>query len=91
MGKRILNDTREFLMVNEVFESSVEGLRKPDLKFYKLVEKRIGASGENIYFIDDSKGNIEAARKMQWQTFLYSIGSDDGKSANDLIRAKLLS
>ncbi|MCL6096936.1 MAG: HAD-IA family hydrolase [Patescibacteria group bacterium] len=91
MGERILNDTKDFLAVDYIFESSAEGLRKPDLRFYKLVEKRIGASGENIYFIDDSSKNIEAAKNMKWQAFLYSIGNDDGKSANDLIRKELLS
>jgi epoxide hydrolase-like predicted phosphatase len=91
MGKRILNDVAEFSVIDRVFESSVEGLRKPDIKFYKLSEKRIGTSGKDIYFIDDSKKNIEAAKKIRWQTFLYSLGNDNGKSANDLIRKELLS
>jgi len=90
MGERILKDTKEFLVMNTMFQSSVEGLRKPDLQFYKLVEKRIGASGESIYFIDDSIKNIEAAKKMKWQTSLYLIGNGDGKSANNLIRKELL-
>lgn len=73
-----------------IFESSVEKLSKPDKRLYKLVEERIGAKGDEIYFIDDSVKNIESAKEIGWQTFLYQIGDDDGKTSNNLIRKQLL-
>lgn len=72
------------------FESSVEKLSKPDIKLYKLVEERTNAKGIDILFIDDVKRYLDGAKKLGWQTFLYTVGKDDGKTSNDLIRKQLL-
>ena len=42
--------------------------RKPDERIYKIVEKDCKIKPENILFIDDSKENIEAAKKLGWNT-----------------------
>jgi epoxide hydrolase-like predicted phosphatase len=91
MRKRILNDVKEFTLIDKIFESSTEGLRKPDVNFYKFVEKQINAYAGDIYFIDDSNKNIEAAKEIKWLTFLYSLENDHGKKSNALIRKELLS
>lgn len=81
---------KELPVIQYRFESVIEKVCKPDPHFYQIVEKQIKSSGDNIYFIDNSLPNIETAQKRKWQTFLYSIGEDKGKSANDAIRKDLL-
>lgn len=90
MGDRILQEMPEFSMIDMLFESSKEGLRKPEMALYQLVENRTGATGSSIYFIDDSPKFISAAKERDWQTFLYELGTDKGESANKRIREYLL-
>lgn len=42
--------------------------RKPDEKIYRIVEEDCKIKPENILFIDDSKENIETAKKLGWNT-----------------------
>ncbi|MEK7160322.1 MAG: HAD-IA family hydrolase [Patescibacteria group bacterium] len=89
--ERILKNVDEDLsVIKHMFESSVEKLKKPDMKFYELVEKRTGAKGNEIFFIDDKDVNLTTAEILGWQTFLYKLGQDGGKTSNDKIRKQLL-
>ncbi len=80
----------DFVSPEYIFESSVEKLSKPDMKFFQLVEDRIKAKESDILFIDDVKNYLAAARKLHWQVFQYSIGDDLGKATNDILRKLLL-
>ena len=71
-------------------ESSVEKISKPDKKIYRLAEDRINAKGDEIFFIDDTKEYIMSASEINWQTFLYKIGDDNGLTSNNNIRSILL-
>jgi len=55
MGETTLEKLELSSIVIKRFESSTEGLRKPNTAFYKLVEKQTQAHGKEIYFIDDTK------------------------------------
>ncbi|CAI2338879.1 unnamed protein product [Caenorhabditis sp. 36 PRJEB53466] len=55
---------------DEVVESCCEHMMKPDLRFYKLVEERLGVKGEEILFLDDLQENIDAAEALGWKTIL---------------------
>lgn len=91
MRERILkNVSNDNNIIKHFFESSVEHIRKPDIEFYYLVEKRLGAKKSEIFFIDDKQINLETAKSLGWQTFLYEIGIDNGKTANNKIRKHLL-
>jgi epoxide hydrolase-like predicted phosphatase len=91
MTKGLLKNIDEgSFIIKHMFESSVEHLRKPDKKFYKIVEKKTKAKGNEIYFIDDRKINLDTAESLGWQTFLYNLGRDGGKTSNDKIRKQLL-
>jgi len=90
MGKKILEIISKDGVIKEFFESSVEKLRKPDIKFYELAERKMGAKGKEIYFIDDKKENLITANILGWQNFLYRLGKDGGKKSNDKIRKQLL-
>ena len=59
---------------NVVLDSSIEQLQKPDRKLFELAEKRAGAYGAEILFIDNSPGHINEAASFGWQTFLYESG-----------------
>jgi len=86
----IKNLDEKNMMIKHIFESAKEHLRKPDEKFYKLVEERIAARADEIYFIDDLEINIVTGQRMNWQTFHYSFGNDGGRASNERIRKELL-
>lgn len=85
-----LDHVQEFHLANPRIESWAEKLRKPDVRFYRLLEERVGASGNEILFMDDTLENIETANEIGWQTFHYMLGVDEGKSSNDILRYHLL-
>lgn len=49
-----------------VWLSCDEGFRKPEEKIYQIVENECNIKTNNILFIDDSKENIEVAKKRGW-------------------------
>jgi FMN phosphatase YigB (HAD superfamily) len=54
-----------------VIDSSIVGLKKPDIRIFKLAEKKSGASGKEIVFVDNNDKNIKTANILSWNTFLY--------------------
>jgi len=56
---------------NRVFLSTDMGLRKPDLKIYRLVLKKTGLKPQETVFIDDKKENIFAANKIGINGILF--------------------
>ena len=76
----ITNNIREFagtwrllLPVGELFDlvvdSSQEGMRKPNPAIYRLTLERLGGlAPERTVFLDDSEGNVNAARSLGMQT-----------------------
>lgn len=67
-----------------IIDSSVVGLSKPDQRIYKLAEKEAGVEGDEILFVENSLGHIEAAKKFGWNTFLYDPANPK-KSSEDLL------
>ena len=49
-----------------VFLSFKYGYRKPEIDFYKKVQKELPFKASDILFFDDRLDNIESARKMGW-------------------------
>jgi FMN phosphatase YigB (HAD superfamily) len=45
--------------------------RKPDPAAFAAVASHLGASGEEIVFVDDGPANVAAAREAGWQAFPY--------------------
>jgi len=81
---------KQLQLFDKVFDSSQEKMKKPDQKFYELVEKGTGVRQNNLFFIDDDKKNLDIAASRHWQTFLYDMRSDRGIEANTALREKLL-
>ncbi|GAA5886893.1 hypothetical protein JCM5296_005183 [Sporobolomyces johnsonii] len=61
-------------LFDEYIESCVEGLRKPDVKFFQLALDRIGVKAEETVFLDDIGHNLTVARKMGIHTIRVHHG-----------------
>lgn len=53
-------------------KSYEEGMKKPHLKFYKLLIKKIKLPANQIVFIDDFKENLVPAKKLGIKTVLFN-------------------
>ena len=53
-----------------VFLSYELGLRKPDIRIYEEVQKRLPFKKESILFIDDNIKNVESAKQFGWNAEL---------------------
>lgn len=80
----------EAKLFDHIFDSSEIHLRKPDKKFYEYVENKLNAHGQDILFIDDSPDNLKTARYLNWNTYLYALGDDNGKKSSMILKELLL-
>ena len=47
------------------------GAMKPEEKFYRVVEERVGATGEALVYIDDRPENIAVGLARHWRSILH--------------------
>ena len=59
-----------------VVDSSEVGTRKPEPRIYEITRERLGVAHEEIFFVDDIGQNLKAARRLGWQTYLYTNAED---------------
>jgi putative hydrolase of the HAD superfamily len=57
-----------FEMFDEVIESSVVGVRKPEPRFYEIACERLGVAPDECVFLDDLGVNLKPARAMGMTT-----------------------
>jgi len=55
-------------LFDEIIESSVVGVRKPDPRFYELACERVGVAASEVVFLDDLGINLKPARAMGMTT-----------------------
>lgn len=55
---------------------------KPDARIYEILEERTGASGAELFFLDDREANIAAARARGWGGHIFT----DTKTAIPALR-----
>jgi len=55
-------------LFHEIIESSVVGVRKPEVDFYRLACDRLGVGPEDCVFLDDLGVNLKPARAMGMTT-----------------------
>ncbi len=55
-------------LFDEIIESSVVGIRKPEPRFYEIACERLGAEPAECVFLDDLGINLKPARAMGMQT-----------------------
>ena len=68
-----------------IIDSSIEKIKKPNPKIYKLAEKLSKVKGDEIFFIDNQEENLESAKKFNWLTFLYDPANPN-KSSKALLQ-----
>ena len=68
LDKQRLDKQVELKKFDYVWLSFELKCRKPNEKIYKIVEEDCKIKPENILFIDDSKENIDTAKKLGWNT-----------------------
>lgn len=64
---------------DHIFNSSVIGAAKPDAQIYAHIESVLGVAPGKIAYVDDSEGNVAAARDRGWNATL--IDSRVGKQS----------
>ena len=60
-----------FRHMRDVIISGVEKVVKPDPRIYDIALKRMGLPAEAVFFTDDNRANIDAARAMGFVTHLF--------------------
>jgi len=75
--QRILPD----IIWDEVIDSSVERLQKPDKRLFERAQHRANVPGAGILFVDNSPEHISAAQTLGWQTFLYNPANHEESCA----------
>lgn len=70
---------------DQIIDSSLVLLQKPDRKLFELAEKRANAPHDEILFIDNAQEHVEEADSFGWQTFLYN-SSDHHAAVQELDR-----
>lgn len=56
---------------NPIITSCEEGTRKPDIKIYKLLLKKLKVKPKEVLFIDDRPWNLPPAEKLGIKTILF--------------------
>jgi putative hydrolase of the HAD superfamily len=69
--------TAIYALFDEVLESRVLGVRKPDPRFYQLACERLGVQPEECVFLDDLGVNLKPARALG----MYTIKVTDPDAA----------
>lgn len=65
MPEKFYKNFDDFVISYEV------GVRKPNLKIYKLILKKLKLSPRQTLFIDNQKGNLGPAKKLGMKTILF--------------------
>jgi len=87
----VISKLDESKFFSHIFDSSALGMRKPEDDIFIHVQKTLHKKNAQLFLIDDRLENIEKAKEFGWQTYLYSLGEDKGRSSNDELRRVLLS
>lgn len=69
---------------DKVVDSTKIGMQKPNKDIFEYATKLAEVGPKEIFFIDNSQKNIDAAKNYGWQTFLYNP-LDTDKSSEDLL------
>ncbi|GAA5895058.1 HAD family hydrolase [Sporobolomyces salmoneus] len=64
-------------LFDEYIESCIEGLRKPDPRFFQLALDKLGIKPEEAVFLDDIGHNLIAARKLGIRTIRVVHGQSE--------------
>ncbi len=76
---------RNGLGIGDLFDSivcsAVVGMAKPDHRIYRLTAERLSLPTEECVFIDDTEGNVEAAREVGMAAIHFRVHQGDDLKA----------
>ncbi len=72
-------------ITDEMIVSAVEGLKKPDPRFFELALGRLRAIPEHTLFIDDTSENIKAAKELGIHSILFTNTEEVIEKMNKLL------
>ena len=72
---------------DDLFFSCEIGCQKPDLEYYRHIQKMLSLDADSILFWDDNPVNVEAARLCGWCAEVYSGFEDFQKTLTSYIQA----
>lgn len=72
---------------DEIIDSSIEKVRKPQAEIFRLAQDRSGFNGNEILFVENGVKHIDAANNFGWQTLLYD--PKNTTASNDALKEKL--
>lgn len=75
-ARYLLEDLGLAAHVDGCHHSAAIGCAKPDPAFFRTVAGRVGLPPAALLLVDDSAGNVEAARGAGWQALHWTAGSD---------------
>jgi len=64
-----------FDLFEDIIVSGTEKIAKPEARIYEIVEERSGRSGADLFFTDDNRSNIDAAKACGWDAHLFTDAS----------------
>ena len=70
-----------FGLFKGILASHELGLRKPDPRIYRLACERMACRPEEVFFIDDSEANVQAARSCGLTAFHYRFSDPELRQA----------
>lgn len=82
-GWRNLIPTAEIF--NHIIDSCEEGVRKPEPEIFQIALERAGVKPEEVLFLDDFEGNLEAAKVLGIDGIF--VTPDENKTISDLKQA----
>lgn len=70
-------------LFDEVIVSGREGVKKPDPRIFDITLKRLRVKASDLYFLDDTPENAEAAKKLGIRGIVFK----DAKQAEEALKA----
>jgi epoxide hydrolase-like predicted phosphatase len=77
-------------ITDDIVYSHEVGLRKPDPRIYLLAAERLGVRPDEIVFLDDVKGNVDAAREAGWHAVVHRTTSESIREVERIIEERSL-
>lgn len=69
-------------LVDDIIYSHEVGLAKPDPRIYRLAEVRLGATPDQIVYVDDIRTHVDAAAARGWHAILHRNTAETIQAVN---------
>ena len=85
ISKKALMPEKYIKKFDEVVVSCDVGVRKPDIKIYRMILKKLKTPAKNCVFIDNQKWNLIPAKKLGMKTILFEENKKTFKKLDKLL------